>query len=266
MSFFEPKEEVLNIELTPYGRELLSKGKFKPVYYTFHDDEVLYDLEYFNKTEDQNEIKSRILYEGVHLKPNKRFNTASYDYSILNNTNLLSNAEQQSQYKPAWNSTLLKSNIDSVEQSGSNKLVKINCSDIVTNYSLIELNQLSRGFNIVSDASGSKAFIANINYFLLDLSELNVEQDDTNFETYLYLSSSSDGLKQLNFKKEKNYVVNDILLSEEDLKTDDLEYSDDLAETYFIVEVDEEISEIRTVSTETETYRIRNDGVSGEEC
>ena len=32
MSFFDSKEEVLNIELTSYGKLLLSKGILKPVY------------------------------------------------------------------------------------------------------------------------------------------------------------------------------------------------------------------------------------------
>ena len=32
MSFFNKKEEVLEIELTQYGKHLLSKGEFVPVY------------------------------------------------------------------------------------------------------------------------------------------------------------------------------------------------------------------------------------------
>ena len=46
MTFFNKKEEVIEIELTQYGKYLLSKGKFKPFYYTFSDDEVLYDNTY----------------------------------------------------------------------------------------------------------------------------------------------------------------------------------------------------------------------------
>ena len=39
MSFFNKKEEVYHIELTPYGRYLLSIGKLKPHHYRFFDDE-----------------------------------------------------------------------------------------------------------------------------------------------------------------------------------------------------------------------------------
>jgi len=43
MVFFNTKEEVIDIELTPYGKHLLSQGKWKPVYYEFYDDDILYD-------------------------------------------------------------------------------------------------------------------------------------------------------------------------------------------------------------------------------
>ena len=41
MSFFNKKEEVLDVQLTQLGKYLLSKGKLKPVYYVFSDDEIL---------------------------------------------------------------------------------------------------------------------------------------------------------------------------------------------------------------------------------
>lgn len=46
MTFFNKKEEVLDVQLTQLGKYLLSKGKFKPSYYVFSDDEILYDPEY----------------------------------------------------------------------------------------------------------------------------------------------------------------------------------------------------------------------------
>ena len=46
MLFMNKKEEVLDIELTPYGKHLLSNGKLKPVYYAFFDDNILYDIQY----------------------------------------------------------------------------------------------------------------------------------------------------------------------------------------------------------------------------
>ena len=46
MSFFDRKEEVLEIELTPHGRYLLSLGELRPAFYSFFDDDVVYDGAY----------------------------------------------------------------------------------------------------------------------------------------------------------------------------------------------------------------------------
>jgi hypothetical protein len=35
MSFFNKKEEVIEIELTSYGKSLLAKGKLRPTHYAF---------------------------------------------------------------------------------------------------------------------------------------------------------------------------------------------------------------------------------------
>ena len=40
MTFFNKKTEVMQIEMTPYGRYLYSIGKFKPHSYEFVDDDV----------------------------------------------------------------------------------------------------------------------------------------------------------------------------------------------------------------------------------
>jgi hypothetical protein len=43
MEFFDRKEEVMDIQLTQYGKYLLSQGSFKPELYAFFDDDILYD-------------------------------------------------------------------------------------------------------------------------------------------------------------------------------------------------------------------------------
>lgn len=61
MTFFNKKEEVLDIQLTQYGKHLLSMGKFKPVYYQFFDDDVIYDSQYAGiEDELQKDIEARI--------------------------------------------------------------------------------------------------------------------------------------------------------------------------------------------------------------
>ena len=60
MSFFDKKEEVIEIQLTQYGKHLLSRGKFSPKMYAFFDDDLVYDLGYAGLTEEQSEIQERI--------------------------------------------------------------------------------------------------------------------------------------------------------------------------------------------------------------
>ena len=61
MAFFNKKEEVIDIQLTQYGKHLLSKGEFRPASYAFFDDNILYDSSYAGlETEAQNDIEPRI--------------------------------------------------------------------------------------------------------------------------------------------------------------------------------------------------------------
>ena len=72
MTYYNRKEEVLEVKLTPYGRYLLSSGELRPVYYSFFDDDILYDSRYaFSASapkrseniydlENQNDIEKRI--------------------------------------------------------------------------------------------------------------------------------------------------------------------------------------------------------------
>ena len=73
MTFFNKKEEVLSIELTPYGRHLLSLGKLKPKYYSFFDDDITYNYDAAGVTEDCSQIKDRILSDTPYLKPSVNF-------------------------------------------------------------------------------------------------------------------------------------------------------------------------------------------------
>lgn len=69
MAFFDKKSEVISIELTSYGKYLLSKGKFKPVYYEFLDNDIIYDSSYAGvSNEHRNNISERIKNETPRTK------------------------------------------------------------------------------------------------------------------------------------------------------------------------------------------------------
>mgnify|MGYP001362911588 CR=1 FL=1 len=66
-TFLDKKERVIDLELTSYGKYKLSVGKFKPVYYAFYDDNIMYDGAYASLTESQNSIHTRIKDETPYL-------------------------------------------------------------------------------------------------------------------------------------------------------------------------------------------------------
>jgi hypothetical protein len=60
MAFFDKQQDVIDIKLTHFGRNLLARGFFKPVYYRFFDDDVLYNPESAGFTEEQKRSGERI--------------------------------------------------------------------------------------------------------------------------------------------------------------------------------------------------------------
>jgi len=60
MSFLDKKEDVIDIKLTRFGKNLLARGFFKPVYYQFFDDGIIYDSNRVGIVETQNDSEDRI--------------------------------------------------------------------------------------------------------------------------------------------------------------------------------------------------------------
>ena len=58
--FLDKKEQVIDFQLTPYGKHRLSVGQLKPTYYAFFDTGVTYDSEYAGFSEVQTKIHERI--------------------------------------------------------------------------------------------------------------------------------------------------------------------------------------------------------------
>ena len=66
--FLNKKEQVIDFKLTSYGHYLLSNGNFKPMFYGFYDDNVIYDAKYINIDEAQNNINVRIKEETPYIE------------------------------------------------------------------------------------------------------------------------------------------------------------------------------------------------------
>ena len=68
MRFFDSQEEVIDIQLTRHGKQLLANGQLKPVYYAFFDNDIIYDASYTNREEEQNSAEGRIRNNTPRLK------------------------------------------------------------------------------------------------------------------------------------------------------------------------------------------------------
>ena len=71
MEFFDKKQDVINLKLTRYGRQLLSVGEFEPVYYAFSDDGIIYDTRWISgsgQPEEQWMVEKRIQEETPRLE------------------------------------------------------------------------------------------------------------------------------------------------------------------------------------------------------
>lgn len=92
MSFFDRKEEVIDIELTTYGRQLLSKGQLHPIYYSFSDQDIIYDIQHANLSENHNDAHNRITqYPRFHQQPTY---TSQNTGSISINENIIPSFER----------------------------------------------------------------------------------------------------------------------------------------------------------------------------
>ena len=80
---FDPKQDVIDIQLTQYGKYLLSKGQMRPDSYAFFDNDIIYDGLYANVSESQNEAQDRIKNKTVRVRPQYVFRGIETD--IKNN-------------------------------------------------------------------------------------------------------------------------------------------------------------------------------------
>ena len=83
MTFFNKKEEVIDIELTQFGKAKLARGSFRPVYYAFFDDDILYDTEYAGFSELQHDAEKRIK-DTVRTKTQHVFHGVETEYKNVN--------------------------------------------------------------------------------------------------------------------------------------------------------------------------------------
>lgn len=251
MSFFNNKEEVINIELTPYGRTLLSKGIFEPVYYSFFDDDIIYDNLYANLSESQNDIENRILEESIY---NKVFFNLKGSESNLENKfsknlkkyeleNSIGTVDSVNQYAPSWEIRVVEGT--TISSSAPYKEIYTDLSGNLkkVNIPQINLNPTSVKVSISNNGKQNIDFDVLTKNILLQIEELNVISEKENFEIELFEIGTPDRLgnetlNQLYFIEKPIYIKDDIILETPILSKVSSEIDTTVAEYYFDINTD----------------------------
>lgn len=274
MSFFNKKEDVLSLELTPYGRHLLSVGKLKPKYYCFFDDDVIYDAQSAGITENSSGIKNRILTNTPSLRPPINFETdektISQNESYLKLENIkfpstndkiyflnkpIGTSDYNADTSCAFRATFLQNTISSSSNfiqnisGGVQQIPQIN-TNFTYNIQIKDLNNETSKVNttylkpeIRSDvfADGTYFDITPDKMIVQLLEENNINSVD-NFEIEVYKVDDNDSTKmrQLKFSPSNTNIKDNMIIDVVDQEGVDI--NEDYVEYYFDIFIDDEIS------------------------
>lgn len=277
MSFFDSKEEVINLELTSYGKLLLSKGLLKPEYYSFHDEDVLYDVSYSDLQENAGVAEVRIQEETIYVKPIYNFvSPTPLIQKALNQDNYLQSINNLNEYKvdyfdnslgvssiynlyaPAWNIKNLSTVFVSSSNNFSNTNLRIPQFECILTASFIKttedkLNQDQQLAELVSSKLNAVFLEDGTVYFndfeelVIKMEELNTDADFDKFEIEIFkVQTNNDGTESyeiMKLPKELNFVDDNGLL--QNLSALNLQeiIDDSYATKFFDVLVDKEIND-----------------------
>lgn len=274
MAFLDEKENVLEVELTSYGKRLLADGKFKPTYYSFHDEHVMYDSAYSGQVETQNSASIRIR-EAPQSNAQASYNGAEekrkrQDYAQTTNEKLfvlpyaLGNSSLTTDKGPAWSVKLLRGVLTGSTQflTGSHQTARVPQLDLTIKYETAIGEGTADKTEDAEDLrpvpiddvqdrvyeDGSYIDVRE-DYILLQIEEKNVDFSNENFDIEVFLVETSNDpvvpggirneLVPMKFVKRKPLVQNNLLVeNEEPLKE---EYTTENTEYFIDIFIDEEI-------------------------
>lgn len=267
MEFFDTKEEVIDIQLTPYGKHLLSKGKWKPIYYEFYDDDILYDAEYAGVQEKQEEIIERIK-STKRTKTQTAFKSPESGSFLMQELAIRKKKTLYTNFLPLGNSSLINNDYpsfqiklvsgeiesigDSVGISGlPNSLKTINLKDLqytITTNTIENVEDTSNIQKVFED--GSFIDIKDQEIFI-DIAELGVDASVNNLEISLVEIDGNGNEIKTYFVDEQQptKVINDILFYNENYENYnqmvlERKFDDTKFISYFLdIKVDKEIDQ-----------------------
>lgn len=237
MTFKNQKEEVIEIELTSYGKHLLSKGKFRPTFYAFFDDDILYDAEYAGPGEEQNYSQTRVLEETPRLRVQTTF------------TGLETEIEKQIE-EARTQDKKLKDSFQSTKERNYALSAPLGRSALTSDFAPSwDITLHGANFEqqlVVSTTEGKQVLpIPQMNLEPLDYEVKVISEEDNGDNPFGHpQTATTNGITQEEFFDNGNAIMikhNDIVIEIDELHTDSL------AENYeielFVVEDDEATEE-----------------------
>ena len=263
MAYFDNKEDVLGIELTPLGRTLLSKGLLKPAYYAFLDDDVLYDIGSCNSSESNYQIKNRILNETPRVRPQSNLKDLDKKNMDLNpdvtndvikyNLYPLGTSNNIEKETPAWKVSALNNEL----VSATNHLSSSYGTHIIPQLSMdieytISIDNINKQPSAVGLASSPNLQVTNVfpdgtflkieeEQVILQLLETNgfLHGESMQVEAFIYDDAAEEKLIPLKFIKKDKEIENDLLIDNPDQEY--VEPTLGTVEYYFDIRFDKEI-------------------------
>jgi len=267
MTFFNKKEDVIKIELTPHGRKMLSQGKLKPSYYTFLDDDVLYDVSRGGGSENNSQTKDRILTETPYMKPQTNYkgidSSKSDDDSKVEQVRYLlqriggnNPAEKRAS---GWNVTCLLNEIESSTNTLTSSIEQtqpIPQLEFELDYTMsagdsrnLEISNgglvFNRNFPVLIKEDGSFVNV-EAEQILLNVFERNgfFHKDSYEIEVYVYEQDEQKIDRKLKFFEQEQQLKNNMLiLDDETERVETEEVTKDYVEYYLDISTDKEIPE-----------------------
>ena len=270
MTFFNKKTEVMQIEMTPYGRYLYSIGKFKPHSYEFIDDDVMYKAvgkPISVKLEAQESAHNRIVNETPKLKINRAFQEEAPQVEtppristqrVMKKKNnkrqsdlySLGRSSYSSDNMPSFQVSMLRGEISNSQMTNADYAsvfipqIDINFNiDATLKDTLLEPNEnASEGGALTSNTFENGKYVS-ISYDMpiIHLKEFNSFYEKENFEIEIFLIQNGDELSPLKIEKDSPIIVNDMLIDTEPDLLRLVERESDFMEYFFDIEVDRDI-------------------------
>ena len=256
MTFFNKKEDIIEVQLTPFGRKLLSQGKLKPEYYAFFDDDILYDSNRAGFTETNSQTKARILTETPSMRPistnfgvETNINT-NYSETLDNFMPLpIGQSNSIEKKSSGWDIISLDKEVDTYDLTSSlnsdiQLIPQINCkleftmsTDTLSTYNG-DFDDLANPFDLFQSEDDRFLKVEKENfvfYFMEKNGFLNRDSYET--EVYIY-EENENNFKKLHFANSQEQVVNDLL---SDVKEEQTNITPDHVEYYLELLLDDEV-------------------------